>query len=192
MKKMQTLALALALIALGSVSWAATSLNSSGSMQKKPPETDATNLNSSRSNIYRVKVTKVNEKDKTFAVEVTFSAKAIPLPKKEEKVDVIYAPNPTGGPPEATTIKGSKSNSSERVLSQQGRVDDTDSPRVITGKVTQVNEKDKTFTVEVTLSAKTLLTLPEVGKIYDITFTQTTPGGPLEAVKLNSSKSNIY
>ena len=62
----------------------------------------------------------------------------------------------------------------------------------MTGKVVRVNEKDKTFTVEVTLSAKTLLTLPEVGKIYDITFTQTTPGGPLEAVKLNSSKSNIY
>lgn len=54
MKKVQTLTLALALVALGSVSWAATSLNSSRSMQKQPPETAATNLNSSRSNIYRV------------------------------------------------------------------------------------------------------------------------------------------
>jgi hypothetical protein len=68
MKKLLTLALALALVALGSVSWAATSLNSSRIMQK-PPETASSNLNSSRSNIYRAKVTKVNLKAKTFVVE---------------------------------------------------------------------------------------------------------------------------
>jgi len=188
MKKLLTLALALALVALGSVSGAATSLNSSRVMQKKPPETAATNLNSSRSNIYRVKVTQVNEKDKTFAVEVTFSAKAIPLPKKEEKVDVIYAPNPTGGPPEATTIKGSKSNSSDRLAAGQD-------PRLslVTGKVTKVSEKNNTFTVEVTFSAKKMnAPLQKVGKIIDVTYTQPTPGGPLEATTINTTKSNTF
>lgn len=66
----------------------------------------------------------------------------------------------------------------------------------ITGKVTQVNEMAKTFTVmskgqAVTVSAAKLPVLPKVGEIIDITYTQT-PGGPMEAVKLNSSKSNIY
>ena len=60
MKKMQTLAIALALVALGSVSWSATSLNSSRIMQKKPPDPQSINLNSSRSNIYRL-ITHKNE-----------------------------------------------------------------------------------------------------------------------------------
>jgi hypothetical protein len=60
MKKMQTLAIALALVALGSVSWSATSLNSSRIMQKKPPDPQSISLNSSRSNIYRL-ITHKNE-----------------------------------------------------------------------------------------------------------------------------------
>ncbi len=146
------------------------------------------------------KVTQVNKENKTdiadatkrgidkavekFTVEVTFSAKAIPLPKEKEKVDVIYTPNPTGGPPEATTLNSSKSNSFRLTPGQSG----------VTGKVLQVNPKNNTFTVEVTFSAKTLKgPLPEVGKIYDITFTgSTTPGGPPEATTLNSSRSNNY
>jgi hypothetical protein len=111
MKKSLTLALALALVALGSVSWAATSLNSSRSMQKKPPETAATNLNSSRSNIYRVKVTRVNKEDKTFAVEVNFSAaKLEALPKVGETIDIIYTQTTPGGSLEAVKLNSSKSN----------------------------------------------------------------------------------
>lgn len=207
MKKMQPLAIAL--FALASVSGAATTLNSSGSMQKQP-ETDATNLNSSRSNIYRVKVTKVDEKNKTFAVEVTFSAakpKPVPTPRPPsgtpagtgiatqesrsavgDVIDVIYTPNPTGEPP-AAAYNTSKSNSFRLKAGQSG----------LTGKVLSVNERNKTFTVEVTFSAKKLkscwcptpMCCPEVGKLYDITFTgPTTPGGPLEATTIQGSKSS--
>lgn len=66
----------------------------------------------------------------------------------------------------------------------------------MTGKVTQVNEKAKTFTVmakgkEVPVNAAKLKSLPKVGEIIDITYTET-GGGPLEATNLNSSKSNVY
>ncbi len=128
-------------------------------------------------------VTQVNKENKTVTVEVTFSAKAIPLPNKEENVDVIYTPNPTGGPPEATTVKGSKSNSQDRLAAGQD-------PRLslVTGKVTKVNAKNNTFTVEVTFDVKELKALlPEVGKIYDITFTQPTPGGTLKARRMTQS-----
>ncbi|HLA37641.1 MAG TPA: hypothetical protein VJZ02_04155 [Candidatus Brocadiales bacterium] len=66
----------------------------------------------------------------------------------------------------------------------------------VTGKVTKVNEKAKppTFTVmakgkEVTFTTK--LSLPEVGKIIDITYTEN-PSGPMEATTINTSKSNTY
>ena len=46
----------------------------------------------------------------------------------------------------------------------------------MTGKVTKVNAKNKTFAVEVTFSAKDLKNpLPKVGEIIDITFTQADP-----------------
>jgi hypothetical protein len=65
-------------------------------------------------------------------------------------------------------------------------------PRV-TGTVIRVNEKDRTFAVEVTFSARNLRALPEVGKLVDVTFTQATPGGPLEATAtINNSKSNTF
>lgn len=53
-----------------------------------------------------------------------------------------------------------------------------------TGKVTQVNDKAKTFTVmakgkAVTFSAAKLKALPTVGAIIDITYTEN-PGGPME------------
>jgi hypothetical protein len=69
MKKVQTLALALALAAVWSVSWAATSLNSSRSMQKQPPDPASINLNSSRSNIYRV-ITENTEVSSTQATAI--------------------------------------------------------------------------------------------------------------------------
>jgi hypothetical protein len=79
----------------------------------------------------------------------------------------------------ATTIKGSKSNVSYREA-----------------KVTEVNNQAKTFTVmtkgkAVVFSAAKLSKLPTVGESVDITYTQTTPGGPLEAINLNSSRSNV-
>lgn len=66
----------------------------------------------------------------------------------------------------------------------------------MTGKVIRDNQSGKTFTVmangkEVTFNAAKLKVLPKVGEIIDITYTGN-PGGPMEAVKLNSSKSNIY
>ena len=72
---------------------------------------------------------------------------------------------------------------------------DKASPMLMTGKVTQVDEKAKTFTVmskgkAVTVNAAKLTSLPKVGQVVDITYTQT-GGGPLEAANLNLSKSNI-
>jgi hypothetical protein len=65
-----------------------------------------------------------------------------------------------------------------------------------TGKVTAVNEKAKTFTVIakgnlVTFSATQLNTLPGVGKIIDITYTQK-GNGPLTVTAVNISKSSTY
>jgi len=66
----------------------------------------------------------------------------------------------------------------------------------MTGKVTQVNEKANTFTVMAkgkpfTFGSKSLKVLPKVGEVIDVTYTEN-PGGPMEAVNLNSSKSNVY
>jgi hypothetical protein len=63
-------------------------------------------------------------------------------------------------------------------------------------KVTQANDKDKTFTVmskgkSVTFSAAKLRALPKVGEIIDITYTQN-PGRPMAATTINTSKSNTY
>ena len=65
----------------------------------------------------------------------------------------------------------------------------------ITGKVTQLDAKAKTFTVvtqgkTVTISAAKLRSLPKVGDIVDVTYT-VTPGGLLEGSNLNLSKSNV-
>jgi hypothetical protein len=70
------------------------------------------------------------------------------------------------------------------------------SSKQLTGKVTQVDAKAKTFTViskdqAVTFSAATLPALPKVGEIIDITYTQT-PGGPMQATTINSTKSNTF
>ena len=79
----------------------------------------------------------------------------------------------------------------------QGKLPFVGKQQMMTGKVTLVNPAAKTFTITssngqaVTFSGARLPTLPMVGQIIDITYTQT-PGGPMEAVNLNSSKSNIY
>jgi hypothetical protein len=63
--------------------------------------------------------------------------------------------------------------------------------------VTLVDEGAKTFTVMAkgkpfTFDASELKALPKVGEIIDITYTQTTPGGPMKSINLNSSRSNVY
>jgi hypothetical protein len=185
MKKLLTLALALALVALGSVSGATTSLNSSRKMQKKPPETMASNLNSSRSNVYRVMVKQVNEKDNTFAVEVNFSAKNLkgPLPEVGKIIYIAYNPPTPGGTMEAVA------QSSDNGTMTSYRAATT--IKVVNGTVTQVDAKSKTFAVKVTFSGAELNALPEVGKTYDITF-QTTPDGTLKATATNTSRSNSF
>jgi hypothetical protein len=186
MKKVLTLTLALALVAVASVSWAATSLNSFPDMQKQPPETMNSNLNSSRSNVYRVTVTQVYVNDKIFDVEATFSGTnlTVPLPGIGNIIDVTYTQPTPGGPMKATTVKGHKCNSSDRVALGQGL-------SLVTGKMIKINERDKTFAVEITFSDGNLKNpLPEVRKIYDVTFSQPIACGPLEATTINNSKSN--
>ena len=74
---------------------------------------------------------------------------------------------------------------------------DKASPKLMTGKVTHVDAGAKTFTVtakgqQVTFNAAGVKSLPKVGEIIDITYTDGGGGGPLEATNLNSSRSNIY
>jgi hypothetical protein len=66
---------------------------------------------------------------------------------------------------------------------------------LMTGKVTQVDDKAKTFTVmskgkAVTFGAAKLKSLPNVGETVDITYTRT-PSGALESANINRSKSNV-
>jgi hypothetical protein len=73
---------------------------------------------------------------------------------------------------------------------------DKPSPKLMTGKVIQVNEKEKTFTVvakgkEYKFVFQKIEALPKIGEIIDVTYTEN-PGGPMEATNLNSSRSNIY
>lgn len=133
------------------------------------------------------KVTEINAKYKTFAVAVTFSSEKMKgdfsrnTVRVGDTIDVTYTQTP-GGPMEATTVSSSKSNSSERLA---------DSPKLLRGKVTEINSQFKTFTVVVGFSAAKLSNLPTIGQVVDITYTEPVGGGPLEASNLNLSKSNI-
>jgi hypothetical protein len=67
----------------------------------------------------------------------------------------------------------------------------------MTGKVTEVNSRAKTFTVTakgntVVFSGANLSTLPKVGQVVDITYTQAPGGGPLTSITFNESRSNVY
>ena len=148
------------------------------------PSVNSINLNSSRS--YRVAGTVINQSGNTFTVmangkQLTFSAaKLKDVPKVGETIDITYTQTP-GGPMEATTVKSSKSNSSERGAADK-----------LTGRV--LSQQGRTFTVmangkTITLSGAKLKDLPKVGDIVDVTYTQT-PGGPMEATTVKSSKSN--
>ena len=86
------------------------------------------------------------------------------------------------------TIKSTKSNASERVAADQA------TPKQMTGKVTEVNNQAKTFTVTskgkaVVFPAATLSKLPAIGQIVDITYTET-PSGERKTTTVNTSKSN--
>lgn len=63
-----------------------------------------------------------------------------------------------------------------------------------TGKVTHVDVNKKTFTImakgkQKTFFANNFKTLPKVGEMVDVTYTGT-PGGPMQATTVKSSKSN--
>lgn len=72
---------------------------------------------------------------------------------------------------------------------------DKASPKLMTGRVTHVDARAKSFTVvtrgqSVTFRATKLRTLPAVGAAVDVSY-DVTPDGVMEAVSLNSSKSNV-
>ena len=76
------------------------------------------------------------------------------------------------------------------------RAADKASPRLMTGKATQVDASARSFTIvvkgkEQRFAAANGVALPKVGDVVDVTFTGA-PGGPMEAINLNSSKSNAY
>ena len=87
-----------------------------------------------------------------------------------------------------TTDKSTQSNTSARGKPTKDQM---------TGKVTEVNNQARTFTVmaqgkAVVFSGAKLSKLPAVGEVVDITYTETPGGGPLTSTNLNSSKSNAY
>ena len=66
------------------------------------------------------------------------------------------------------------------------------SPKLLNGKVMEVNNQANTFTVTFVFSGAKLSRLPPVGEMIDISYNLVPPdGGPMEASNLNLSKSNI-
>ena len=89
---------------------------------------------------------------------------------------------------EPTTVKGSKSNADNRVAA---------SPKLITGKVSQVDPKTRTYTLQAKGKEYKFAfegwNAAKVGAVVDVTYTGTLSGSePCESINLNSSKSNIY
>jgi hypothetical protein len=65
----------------------------------------------------------------------------------------------------------------------------------LTGKVTEVNPRARTFTVlaggkAVVLSGAELATLPKVGQVIDVTYARNPAGGPPTSKTFNESRSN--
>lgn len=72
------------------------------------------------------------------------------------------------------------------------RIDKASPALMMTGKVTNVSGKSFTIVAkgkQHTFVANNFKTLPEVGEIVDVTYTGT-PGGPMQATTVKSSKSN--
>ena len=92
----------------------------------------------------------------------------------------------------ASTIKSSKSNSSDRTAVDKA------SPKLITGKVSQVDPKTRTFTLQAKGKEYKFLfpkggAQPKVGAVVDVTYTGAVGGAePAQSINLNSSRSNIY
>ena len=66
----------------------------------------------------------------------------------------------------------------------------------ISGKVTKVDVGSRTFTINARGHEHTFVVakpqfLPKVGESIEVSYTQTF-GGPMQAINLNSSRSNIY
>lgn len=93
----------------------------------------------------------------------------------------------TGLATAGTTVKESKS------TGDNVATDKSTSTKLMTGKVMEVNNQAKTFTVMAkgkafTFGSKSLKALPKIGEIIDITYTEN-PGGPMEATTVKGSKS---
>jgi hypothetical protein len=78
---------------------------------------------------------------------------------------------------------------------QEMRQVDKATPKLMTGRVTQVDAKAKSFTImtggkRVTFSAAELRALPANGDVVEVTYV-VTPGGSFKASNLNLSKSNV-
>jgi hypothetical protein len=152
------------------------------------------------------KVTEVTNQARTFTVAVVFSAAKLNiLPTVNEIIDVTYTVSPGGGAMVATTIKGSKSNGSYRVATAgpttavvstsssdpDGVATQQVSPRLSQGRVLEVNNRARTFTIAVVFSGANLRQLPTVGQVVDVTYSESVNGAPARASNLNLSKSNI-
>jgi Cu/Ag efflux protein CusF len=92
--------------------------------------------------------------------------------------------------------KGQAAKTKQPATSEVKSLDKASPKLVMTGKVTQVDPATKTFTVmakgkPVTFHGGNLKSLPKVGDVVDITYTEN-PSGPAESINLNSSRSNIY
>ena len=76
-----------------------------------------------------------------------------------------------------------------------GQTMDQTSSKMMTGKVTQVNQLNQTFVIA-SKGKKYRFTLqknelPRVGQIVDVTYVQN-PAGAMEATNLKPSESNVY
>ncbi|MGH9441581.1 MAG: hypothetical protein ACRD16_04860 [Thermoanaerobaculia bacterium] len=74
---------------------------------------------------------------------------------------------------------------------------DKPSPKTMAGKVTKVNARAKTFEMDVhgksvTVSGAKLKGLPKVGDAIEVTYNESSGGGPVEATNFNLSRSNSY
>src|SRR5712691_5458414 len=92
-------------------------------------------------------------------------------------------------------LSGAQTAAEKKPTAGEKRIDKP-SPQLMTGKVTQVNAQEKTFTLvaqgkEYTFTFQQIVFPYQVGEVIEVTYTEN-PGGPMEATNLNSSKSNIY
>ncbi len=75
---------------------------------------------------------------------------------------------------------------------------DKASPKLITGEIRQINEKERTFTLvskgkEYSFTFQKIEGPLKVGAVVDVTYTGTLGGStPARSISLNSSRSNIY